>query len=64
MYGHIFSPQDWWDMASAAERLGSLRYPAQGHLTNTLVKIESIGDPYYMDLRADTYFAAIGSEGR
>lgn len=46
-------------MAAATERLSNLRFAAEGSLTNVLVKIESIGDPYYMDLRADTYFAAM-----
>lgn len=48
MYGHIFDVNDWWLQAQAASQLARLQVEAQGRLTNMLVKISTLDDPYYM----------------
>ena len=59
MIGRIFSPQDWADMALSTAELSDLQYRGFGPLTNVLVKISSIGDPYYMDLSPATYMVTL-----
>lgn len=55
----IFTPQEWYDMAAASERLSALVFTT-GSLTNTLVKVSSLDDPYYMsELSSETYQALL-----
>ena len=54
----IFSAQDYWDMAEAATEIRGPLYTV-GRLTNVLIWISTLDDPYYMDISPATYMATL-----